>query len=231
MKTRTTKARKGYIITRESKSYDGFTHVNLSLVRHAQFDNTRPEFCALRLRWQATDKQSDRSDFYGLHVTVDTDTLEKLGEEQVLAAKIQRAMVGMGDQPSDFVATLEKMGFIRYVWDRRVSPDLVPIGEVLPIGWKRYMPDYNRLGWDSCIVSTVARDEEMAKTQLLALLATRENHWNADEVTKKTREFVCADSPVIIDTFANQPDLTPTDDIVRSPKTREANEHKTVAVA
>ncbi len=134
------------------------------------------------------------SDWYAARVEV-VCSPHTFAAHAALAARITRSIEN--DSPQAMVDRFTALHMPFMVMDGRPDQGRYALPErQLGPEYRGYMPDYRRLGWDSCHVTCTARDEESAQRMLLKHLADQAD--GGEHAVRRVAQFLAAGMPVLV---------------------------------
>lgn len=163
--------------------------------------------------------QCDRENvgWYGFRAEMTRDNPDAMLHAMKLAAPLLAKIVALPNcAPGAILAELQ---FPRWVNDDRMSK-WIPVEDVTGPENHRWM------SWTDgqCCVSAVATDEEDAKLQIMRKYASNISECHYGGYAAKLETWIAAGKPVRMDDWAKCPDTTPTDELLKPFKSKQADE-------
>lgn len=190
-----------------------YGHVTLAYYTGASLDRYSPQ-PFLMLKWQC---DRENVGWYGFRAEMTRDNPDAMLHAMKLAAPLLAKIVALPScAPGAILAELQ---FPRWVNDDRMSK-WIPVEEVAGPEYRRWM------SWTdgSCCVSAVATDEEDAKLQIMRKYAGNISECRYGGYAAKLEAWIAAGKPVRMDDYAKCPDTTPTDELLKPFKSKQADE-------
>jgi len=159
---------KVHYIHSSNKATKDYEHLEIRIAQEAdEYRQDKPSLDrTLVLTWQRSVNGENPLDWYGLHIQVDTNSLENASHVLGILKRVcgKTLDLGWGSTPQQVMDRLTAIGAIECARDPRLS-EWVPIQDLAPAdfkAWRDVTP-----GKNGCIVGCLARDEHDAKILIL----------------------------------------------------------------